>query len=112
MTSYTFDLPTEYNDDVDDDLVTKILSEFIDSCDGARKALCMNGPGDRCKWPTVEEDLAEFSKSHPDLAMVIRGDGQERRDLWNLYAKDGETETCYVEIFMTEPDMFEFYGEE
>lgn len=113
MTSHSFDLPREYNsDEVDDDLVAGILSEFIDSCDGAKQALRHNGAGDSVKWSTIEEDLARFSESHPDLAMVIHGEGEERFDVWDLYAKDGETEMCRNVTYKTEPDMFEFYGDE
>ena len=109
MTSHKFDLPSDYNLDVDDDFVNEIISEFRESCDGARQALQAYGSGDHCKWPTVEEDLAEFSEKHPDLLMVITGEGEERSDLWNLYAKDGKTEICYVQLFMPEPDMLEDY---
>ena len=44
-----------------------------------------------CKWYNCKEDILEFSKKHPNVLFLLEGEGEEARDIWKFYAKNGKT---------------------
>ena len=55
-----------------------------------------------CKWYTHQEDLKEFSKKYPDVLFVLSGEGEENKDIWQLYVKNGKSKKVMAVITFPE----------
>jgi hypothetical protein len=45
---------------------------------------------DTVKWYDHEEDMRNFSRSHPNVLFTLSGIGEEPSDMWVLYVKNGK----------------------
>lgn len=104
-TRFTFSLPQEFNNQIDTSCITgAIVQDFRESCWVARCAFNEKGnPLESCKWYEYPEDLIQFSKKHPNLVMMLHGDGEDDGDAWNFYAKDGHGKMCRGQIVYPQP---------
>jgi hypothetical protein len=59
---------------------------------------------DACKWYDHENDIAEFSKIFPDVIFELSGEGEEARDIWKKYFKNGKIQICIAKITFDEFD--------
>ena len=48
---------------------------------------------DSHKWYEMEEQMAEYSKTHPTVTFMIEGAGDDMDDRWRTYWKNGK---CYT----------------
>lgn len=84
----------------DNDLVAKLVNESEE----ARYAIDENGESEEsCKWYSHERDLREFSKKHPEALFRLSGEGEEARDIWEEYYRDGKMQKCKAKIVI--PDF-------
>lgn len=44
-----------------------------------------------CKWYDHDKDLEAFSKKYPQYLFELSGEGEERDDLWKLFAMNGRS---------------------
>jgi hypothetical protein len=45
---------------------------------------------DSIKWYSCDNDMLEFSKKHPDITFCMYGEGEENKDIWYAYFKNGK----------------------
>lgn len=57
------------------------------------------------KWYDMEIDMKKYSLKHPEVLFSIEGEGEESRDLWKSFFKNGKSFTAKTEI------VFEEYNE-
>lgn len=50
------------------------------------------------KWYNFEADMITFSKLHPEHIFHIRGEGEEREDVWEARFRNGEHEEVRPEV--------------
>jgi hypothetical protein len=85
----------------DDNLINELRSES----EGAKYAIDEDGDtNEECKWYDYTDDLIKFSKKHPDAIFCLSGEGEESRDMWNTYFKDGHKQVCKARIVYDEFD--------
>jgi len=76
-----------------------LIQEFREECVMANHAVDENGyTNDETKWYDHEKELKAFSKKHPSALFLLHGEGEEAGDLWDLYVKNGKSQTCKAEI--------------
>jgi len=76
-----------------------IIEEFREKYEGAQYAISPSGnTNESCKWYEHEQELQEFSKTHPDVLFELVGEGEESGDLWIKYFKNGKMQRCGAEI--------------
>lgn len=63
-----------------------------------------HGYAEFCKWYNFEEEMKKFSKMHPEVIFILDGDGEERRDVWRMYFKNGKSSKRLVPK-LTFPDF-------
>ena len=63
-------------------------------------------PVDSVKWYDHERDMMRVSKDYPDLVFKLEGEGEEARDIWIKYFKNGKMQYCPAMI------TFEGYDED
>lgn len=108
MIEYTFDISETKSwfdycgDDDQGNVFDRIRGELIDTYPQAKNALLHDE-----EWADVEDNLSEFSEKYPDLILKLSGAGEERLDIWELYAKNGEIEMCRAQIYIPIPDWLE-----
>ncbi len=57
-----------------------------------------------CKWYTHREDLLEISNRFPDVLFTLNGEGEESRDIWKLYIRNGKSQLEKAEILIADFD--------
>lgn len=45
---------------------------------------------DSMKWYDWERDMIELSKEFPEIEFVLYGEGEERKDIWRAFIKNGD----------------------
>jgi hypothetical protein len=72
------------------------IHQALSALEGARYALRLSvGPAveypsnERVKWYEHEADLRALSARFPGVLFTLSGEGQEARDLWTAYHRDG-----------------------
>ena len=69
-----------------------IIEQLRSGCDYAAVALDKDGNfGEECKWYDCREDVLSFSKKHPDILFLLKGEGEEANDRWKFYARSGKS---------------------
>lgn len=48
--------------------------------------------------------MIKLSKEFPDLLFYLHGEGEDAKDLWYKYYKNGKYQECYAEIVYPEYD--------
>lgn len=61
-------------------------------------------PYDTAKWYDHEEDMAELSRTFPEVLFTLYGDGEESEDMWYKYFKGGKMQKCYAKIVFDDYD--------
>ena len=56
-------------------------------------------------WDEYIEDMADLSLKIPGVLFTLKGYGDDREDIWVLYAKDGKVDYHSVEISYPEPNF-------
>jgi hypothetical protein len=59
---------------------------------------------DRCKWYRHETDMKSLSRHFPALIFMLEGEGEETKDLWIKYFKNGKMQACPGKITYDEYD--------
>ena len=92
----SFNLTTSVNNEIDH---YNILEELRSENECARYALTKNGEvSDTTKWYNHEKDMREFSKKHPNVLFILRGEGEFNDDMWIKYFKNGKMQSCKATI--------------
>lgn len=60
---------------------------------------------DEEKWYDFREDMQEISKQFPDALIYIHGEGEDRRDMWDAYFKNGKSVVYMAQITYPEFDV-------
>jgi hypothetical protein len=82
-----------------------LISEFREFSDDANFAIDDDGGYyESCKWYDHEKDLREFSKKYPEAIFKLSGEGEDTRDLWVEYYKNGKMQICPAIITFDEFD--------
>lgn len=69
-----------------------IIEDLRDNVESADYALDVSGDTyHSCIWYDHEEDLKNFSLLYPDTLFMLTGEGEENKDLWKLYVKNGKS---------------------
>ena len=63
---------------------------------------------DECKWYEHTYDMMNISKLFPDVIFRLRGDGEEREDMWYEYYHNGKVEECPATITFPMPVEIEW----
>lgn len=83
-TNYTLEIDSEDN---------TIISDFLESCDGAKWSLYSDGKcRDSSKWYEALDDTKVFSLKHPTVLFTLSGEGEEPTDIWKLYVRNGKAQ--------------------
>jgi hypothetical protein len=59
---------------------------------------------DSVKWYGHEEDMKKLSLKFKDTVFCLRGEGEENKDMWYKYFKNGKMQECYAQITFEEYD--------
>ena len=98
MGYYTqFRLTTEQNQPVDWAAVHKCLTKIVIGDGHAEDVSPFYyeadsdhiSSDDTMKWYDHDDDVAEMSKSFPDVIFCLEGEGEENSDMWRSYFKNG-----------------------
>src|SRR5271167_3366834 len=71
-----------------------LLTELAEGNDQMSGAIC----GDSIKWYDHKDEMIALSKRFPDTLFTLYGDGEESRDLWVKYFKNGKMQSYEAEI--------------
>ncbi len=105
-TAFTLRILDSANQDV-----RPIIAQLRDNYPSANYALNEDGDFEEsCKWYECEDEMKEFSRSHPELVFMLEGDGEESNDQWLAYFKDGQMQYCKGEMVF--PDYDASWGSE
>ena len=63
---------------------------------------------DECKWYDHTYDMMNISKLFPDVIFRLRGDGEEKEDMWYEYYQNGKVEECPAKIIFPAPEEIEW----
>ena len=63
---------------------------------------------DEAKWYDHTYDMVKISKLFPDIAFRLRGDGEERGDMWYEYFQNGYSEMCPAHVTFDKPTEIEW----
>jgi len=76
-----------------------LIKELIEECEDAGYAIESNGEtNDECKWYDHSKHMIKFSKKHPNILFKLSGEGENNRDIWYKYYKNGLMQVCMAEI--------------
>lgn len=65
---------------------------------------------DTCKWYRHEEDMKALSRHFPTLVFMLEGEGEEAKDLWIKYFKNGKMQACPAKITYDEYNPSKLVG--
>lgn len=76
-----------------------LIEELIEEYSEASYSLTTYGECyDECKWYDHSKHMIEFSKKHPNVLFKLSGEGENNRDIWHKYYKNGLMQVCMAEI--------------
>lgn len=82
-------------------------AEFKQVCGNADYSL--GEDADISKWYDCSEDIALFSKNHPDVIFCIERKGEECLDIERIYALNGKTYSDTPKIIWNEKEKILLY---
>lgn len=59
-------------------------------------------------WDDHDQDMLSISKQFPEMIFKLKGDGQDREDMWETYYHDGLKEECRAVIQYPEPKIIDW----
>lgn len=94
MSYYTsFDLSIEGGD------VQHFMKDLHSVCKRSTIALGSNGKcKDKVYWYDHEKDMKEFSIRHPQILFILCGKGEDNKDMWREYFKNGKCHTIFAKV--------------
>lgn len=97
-TKYTLevkDLSNKVNDWHPDDIIINDITKV-----GGEYTLCP----EKCKWYDHEKDMKTVSLMHPNILLILYGEGDDSGDLWVKYFLNGRMQTSMAKIVYEEFD--------
>ena len=52
-----------------------------------------------CKWYDHENDMRGLSRLFPNILFTLYGNGEEKDDIWIIYAKGGKSQLAKAQVF-------------
>lgn len=60
--------------------------------------------GEQAKWYEFDKEMKTLSRQFPDTVFCLYGEGEESRDVWYRYYKNGKLQYCPAKIAFDEYD--------
>ena len=90
---------TSFNLSVEGGETQNIIKDLHSAYEVSKIALDINGNReDRTYWYNHEKDMTEFSKRYPKILFTLYGEGEDNKDMWREYFKNGKCHTIFANV--------------